>query len=131
MYCFRPQIVGTSLSKDKEEHYLNNPHYNIYNTLNVPFEEIENLPDGRWTKDDFIKFAKLDESITPLRDDELENWFDATSKEDAIKEGALLENVVYDEKSLIIDYSDNIRYGLLIIPIFLLLSLVPFKKISV
>ena len=33
--------------------------------------------------------------------------------------------------SLIIDYSDNIRYGLLIIPIFLLLSLVPFKKISV
>ena len=32
---------------------------------------------------------------------------------------------------LIIDYSDNIRYGLLIIPIFLLLSLVPFKKISV
>jgi UMF1 family MFS transporter len=33
--------------------------------------------------------------------------------------------------SLIIDYSDNIRYGLLIIPSFFLLSLVPFKKISV
>ena len=33
--------------------------------------------------------------------------------------------------SLIIDYSDNIRYGLLIIPTFFLLSLVPFKKISV
>ena len=92
LYCFRPQIVGTSLSKDKEEHYLNNPHYNTYNTLNVPFEEIDNLPDGRWTKDDFIKFAKLDESITPLRDDELENWFEATSKEDAIKEGAYETN---------------------------------------
>ena len=33
--------------------------------------------------------------------------------------------------SLIIDYSGNIRYGLLIIPTFFLLSLVPFKKISV
>ena len=32
---------------------------------------------------------------------------------------------------LIIDYSDNIRYGLLIIPVFFLLSLIPFKKISV
>ena len=32
--------------------------------------------------------------------------------------------------SLIIDYSGNIRYGLLVIPIFLLLSLVPFKKVS-
>tara|TARA_B100000963_G_scaffold337328_1_gene333224 strand:+ start:120 stop:1334 length:1215 start_codon:yes stop_codon:yes gene_type:complete len=33
--------------------------------------------------------------------------------------------------SLIIDYSGNIRYGLLIIPTFLLLSLFPFKKINV
>ena len=33
--------------------------------------------------------------------------------------------------SMIIDYSGNIRYGLIIIPTFLLLSLVPFKKISV
>ena len=33
--------------------------------------------------------------------------------------------------SLIIDYSDSIRYGLLIIPTFFLLSLVPFKKINV
>ena len=33
--------------------------------------------------------------------------------------------------SLIIDYTGNIRYGLLIIPTFLLLSLLPFKKISV
>ena len=32
--------------------------------------------------------------------------------------------------SLTIDYSGNIRYGLLIIPTFLLFSLVPFKKIS-
>ena len=32
---------------------------------------------------------------------------------------------------LIIDYSDNIRYGLLVIPMFFLLSLIPFKKISV
>ena len=33
--------------------------------------------------------------------------------------------------SLIIDYSGNIRYGLVVIPTFLLLSLIPFKKISV
>ena len=33
--------------------------------------------------------------------------------------------------SLTIDYSGNIRYGLVIIPTFLLLSLVPFRKISV
>ena len=33
--------------------------------------------------------------------------------------------------SLIIDYSDSIRYGLLIIPTFFLLSLFPFKKINV
>ena len=33
--------------------------------------------------------------------------------------------------SLIIDYSGNIRYGLIVIPTFLLLSLIPFKKISV
>ncbi len=32
---------------------------------------------------------------------------------------------------LTIDYGGNIKYGLLVIPIFLLLSLVPFKKISV
>ena len=33
--------------------------------------------------------------------------------------------------SLIIDYSGNIRHGLIVIPTFLLLSLIPFKKISV
>ncbi|MAI28601.1 MAG: hypothetical protein CMP38_00165 [Rickettsiales bacterium] len=32
---------------------------------------------------------------------------------------------------LIIDYSGNIRYGLLVIPMFFLCSLIPFKKISV
>ena len=32
--------------------------------------------------------------------------------------------------SLIIDYSGNIRYGLVVIPTFLLLSLIPFKKIN-
>ncbi len=32
--------------------------------------------------------------------------------------------------SLIIDYSGNIRYGLLVIPTFFLLSIIPFKKIS-
>ncbi len=32
--------------------------------------------------------------------------------------------------SIIIDYSGNIRYGLLVIPAFFLLSIIPFKKIS-
>ena len=32
--------------------------------------------------------------------------------------------------SIIIDYSGNIRYGLLVIPTFFLLSIIPFKKIS-
>ncbi len=100
LYCFRPQLIGNSISKDPEEHKLNNPNYSYINSLNVPFDEIQNLPDGRWSMEEFIKFAKLDESITPLRDDELENWFSSKDREDAIREGAYETN---EEGEVIID----------------------------
>ena len=63
----------------------NNPFYSNSNSIFLNLEDVHKLPEKRLTRDELIYFAKADEALTPMDEEEIENFL-STYKESDLKE---------------------------------------------
>ena len=89
------QKMGMKL--DRNEWKVWNPFHNQLNTFMVSEEFLENLPDGEPTEEELIALGKHDESLSPLTEDEIDEYLASA------KEANLRNAFEYNEDGLIVD----------------------------
>lgn len=89
------QVMGTK--RDKMEWEKWNPFHNKINTYMVSEDWLENLPDGEPTDEELIALGKHDESLSPLTEDEVDEYLASA------KEANLRNAFEFNEDGLIID----------------------------
>ena len=108
-YIHRPSYYLTNCvgkknpSQEEREIYL--PFVNMMNTIMCPLSKLEELPEQGFGKEDIIKWGKIDESVSPLNDKEMDNLLASSN------EVALRENYVFNEDGLVIEeFAGNSDY---------------------
>ena len=100
-YIYRPlEYLGAAIGQKQitdEERATYLPFYNQGNTIMCPLSKLEELPDKGFSKEDIIKWGKIDESVSPLNETELDNLL-ANSNEVALR-----ENYVFNDDGLVIE----------------------------
>lgn len=100
-YIYRPmEYLGAAIGKKQitdEERATYLPFYNKGNTIMCPLSKLEELPDKGFSKEDIIKWGKIDESVSPLNEKELDNLLANAN------EVALRENYVFNDDGLVIE----------------------------
>ena len=108
-YIYRPthywgNLIGEkNPSQEERETYL--PFMSMINTIMCPLSKLEELPEQGFSKEETIKWGKVDESVSPLNDKEMDNLL-ANSNEVALR-----ENYVFNEDGLVIEeFAGNSDY---------------------
>ena len=100
-YIYRPmEYFGAAIGEKQitdEEREIYLPFYNQGNTIMCPLSKLEELPDKGFSKEDIIKWGKIDESVSPLNEKELDNLLANAN------EVALRENYVFNDDGLVIE----------------------------
>jgi hypothetical protein len=100
-YIYRPseyysQIIG-ELGKSEKEIQTHLPFFDELNTIMCPLSRLEELPEKGISKKDIIKWSRVDESVMPMNEKELDTLL-ANSNEVALR-----QNYVFNEDGLVIE----------------------------
>ena len=100
-YIYRPtEWFGSHIGKapsSKDERAIHLPFMNMGNTIMCPISKLDELPEKGFSDEDNIKWGKVDESVSPLNEKELDILL-ANSNEVALR-----ENYVFNEDGLVIE----------------------------